>query len=155
MRLPTSEEINPIPKCLDGQVALKHFLGKTEMQTFEMFIENFEVYQEDLMFMGVPAFLFYFPAAIRYAESIQIRNDPYVASTMLMVMRYRFKYDSSAIHALVPGMIAYCEGVIGRMEQMDSDRQLYGNLKGKYKRFVRALRQSGAGPESSVRGNTP
>ena len=69
MRLPTAREINPIPTDLDGKCAEKHFLGKTLDEAETLFREASIIYQEDLMFMGAPAFRFYVQAAISYIQS--------------------------------------------------------------------------------------
>ena len=61
--LPTAKEINPVPENLDGQTAVRNFLGKTLEQITSEFGHHGLTYQEDLMFMGVAAFCFYFPAA--------------------------------------------------------------------------------------------
>ena len=140
MRLPTAKEINPIPESLDGRVAQRHFLGKTEAEAFAMFKELFEVYQEDLMWMGAQAFLFYFPVACRYAESEEARNDPAVAGIMLMLMRFRCRYEWPAVVPLLPQMAAYCDGVLTRVGHMVIDRNINGNLKDKYERFLNKLR---------------
>jgi hypothetical protein len=140
MRLPTANEINPVPESLDGRAAQRHFLGKTAGDALEMFQERFEVYQEDLMFMGAPAFLFYFPVAIDYAESAPVRDDPDVASTMLMLMRHRCRYEPAGMLPVMPRMAAYCDGVLKRLDPKAVDRNIYGNLEGKYERFLGKLK---------------
>jgi hypothetical protein len=139
MQLPTAKEINPFDD-LDGRMAQRRFLGKSNADAFKMFQEMFEVYQEDLLFMGAVAFLFYFPVAIRYAESEDVRGEPDVASTMLMLMRHRWQYERSSLLPLLPEMIRYCQGVLGRVDSMVIDRNIEGNLKGKYERFLRKLK---------------
>ena len=53
----------------DGKVAEEHFLRKSLDEAVKLFENNFLYYQEDLMFMGIPAFRFYLKAAIQYASS--------------------------------------------------------------------------------------
>jgi hypothetical protein len=88
---------------------------------------------------GIPR-LFHFPVAIRYAESEDVRSESDVASTMLMLMRHRWQHERSSLLPLLPEMIRYCEGVISRVDSMVLDRNIEGNMKGKYERFLRKIR---------------
>jgi hypothetical protein len=136
---PTAEEISPIPQDLDGRVAVRHFLGKTEDQAMAMFVEAFEQYSEDFLGMGPVAFGYCFPVAVRYAESDTVRLEPSVADTLLGIMRHRHRWDRPSLDRLLPLLTAYVDGVVARVGQMRVERHCYGNLAGKYRRFLQKL----------------
>ncbi len=140
MTLPTACEINPIPDDLDGKVALDHFLGKSHHEAVALFADAFEIYQEDLMFMGPIAFCFYLPAAIQYADSPDAATDAYVAGTMLMVMKHRWEFDRKAIDSVRESMLRYCEGVLERLATIDVDRNVDGDLGSSFRDLVDLLR---------------
>lgn len=74
--LPTKEEINPIPECLDGQSAVTDFLGKTLEDAEEMFRHNSGHCWETLNYLGPVAFRFYVPAAIKFLHDDLPNTDP-------------------------------------------------------------------------------
>ena len=63
-RLPTKADFVSHPEDLDQICAWEHFGGLTLDQAKTRFAENALYYQEDFMFMGTKAFLFYFPVNI-------------------------------------------------------------------------------------------
>jgi len=67
--LPTEREINPIAEDLDGQTAVRHFLGKSVDDIVAVLDEYSLAYQEDLMWMGPQAFCFYLPAFLQHFQS--------------------------------------------------------------------------------------
>jgi hypothetical protein len=105
MRLPTEQEINPVPEDLDGQVAVQNFLGKTPEQITREFREHGMAYQEDLMFMGVGAFCFYFPAAVDYVASPESRCDSDVVNCLCSVVEDCLIYKSDEIEAALPAIM--------------------------------------------------
>jgi hypothetical protein len=140
MTLPTANEINPIREDLDGKVALDHFLGTSHDEAVALFADAFEIYQEDLLFMGPVAFRFYLPAAIQYADSSDAATDAYVAGTMLMVMKHRWEFDRKAIDSARDSMLRYCEGVLERLATIEVDPDVDGDLGGSFRDFVDLLR---------------
>lgn len=69
MKLPTVEDFVCTAKPeddLDGFCAWKNFGGLTVEEAYEKFCQCSETYQEDFMFMGDAAFVFYFPVIDRY-----------------------------------------------------------------------------------------
>jgi hypothetical protein len=74
--LPTESDFLEDHGCLDAQCAWKNFGGLTLDQAYERFCDNPLHYQEDFMFMGEPAFTFYFPVLDRYVrEGIRDRDE--------------------------------------------------------------------------------
>ncbi len=58
--LPTERDFDPYGGDLDAQVAWRNFGGLTLEQARQRFEENPLYYQEDFMFMGPRAFVYYF-----------------------------------------------------------------------------------------------
>jgi hypothetical protein len=139
MTLPTAREINPVPGDLDGQTAVEHFLGRSLEDAVKLFQDAFEVYQEDLLFMGPSAFCFYLPAAILYAESSDARHDPDIARTMLMVLSSRWECDQGTIGAVREMMLHYCQAALGRIPQMQTDHSTDGDLEDGFRKLIQAL----------------
>ncbi len=119
---PTVREINPIPSDLDGQCAERHFLGKTIADATAMFEQDFEIYQEDLLFMGPIAFRYYLPAAMRYAESPQAKYDCYVADTMLMLIGARWRQDAADLASIRDAMASFVERLQQRIPRLDDSQ---------------------------------
>lgn len=105
MTLPTESEINPIPDDLDGQVAVKHFLGKTVQDAVAMFADNSLVYQEDLMWMGPKAFCFYLPAVLKHFRQ---ESDPDLVASIASVLEFRLEHDATDIRPSFPTIAAIC-----------------------------------------------
>jgi len=75
-RLPTKDDFVPHSQNLDEVCAWEHFGGLNLDEAKERFSENALHYQEDFMFMGTNAFLFYFPVLDHYLRSApDIEND--------------------------------------------------------------------------------
>ena len=73
MNLPNQKDFYQSELNLDGHRAWKNFGGLTVDQAYEKFCENPGYYQEDFMFMGGPAFTFYFPIIDRYIREKEFR----------------------------------------------------------------------------------
>lgn len=123
MTIPTARDINPFPQNLDGQYAESHFLGRTVDEVFDLFCErpgSFEqTYEEDLLFMGVVAFKYYVPAAIRYANSDARRYDCQTARILLGLLSHRWHDEREQLSDLRELFRGYCLGVLSRIEQME------------------------------------
>ena len=105
MPLPTESEINPIPDDLDGQVAVRHFLGKSVQDAVALFADNSLIYQEDLMWMGPKAFCFYLPAVL---EHFRQESDPDLVSFIASVLEFRLEHDAKDIEPSYPTIAAIC-----------------------------------------------
>ena len=70
MKLPTAEDFTgiPNPECGDAFCAWKNFGGLTIDEAYQKFCEFPDCSQEDFMFMGDNAFIFYFPVIDRYVR---------------------------------------------------------------------------------------
>ena len=81
MTLPRVEDFTctPNPKDdLDGYYAWQNFGGLTVAEAYTKFCESPHIYQEDFMFMGDAAFVFYFPVIDQYLREVEptYKDDP-------------------------------------------------------------------------------
>src|SRR5690349_5551190 len=112
MNLPTKQEINPVPEDLDGQCAVRHFLGKTREQITTEFAEHGMAYQEDLLFMGSLALCYYFPAAVDYIASAASFGDGSVVNCLRSVIEHRLEFDRAEVRGAFPSMVRFAEYVM-------------------------------------------
>jgi len=68
---PTEKEFDPWG-CLDAQHAWRNFGGLTVTDALKKFRENPIHYQEDFMFMGGRAFVFYFPVLEAFLREFRL-----------------------------------------------------------------------------------
>ncbi len=73
--LPTERDFDPYGGDLDAQCAWKNMGGLTLEQARQRFEENPLYYQEDFMWMGPRAFIFYFPVIEGYLLSTTECDD--------------------------------------------------------------------------------
>lgn len=150
MPLPSARDINPLQSagCPDIIYAEKNFLGKSSEHAYRLFLDKFEFYREDMMYMGRAAFCFYLPAAIRYAECDEVdshmdepKYDALTTGMMLYLMRFRWQSDRDEIMAVRDEMLNYCQAAIRRIPDMDvdPDDNYCGDLDGDFHRFIQAL----------------
>jgi hypothetical protein len=99
MSAPTCGEIN-VHSSLDEQAACAHFLGKDIEEAEALFRENALYFQEDLLWMGLSAFLYYAEAAIRYIESPAAYGDSDIVRCWTAILEFR--RDVDGIEALSP-----------------------------------------------------
>ena len=75
MTLPSQEDFSAFPGTLDEMTAWNNFGNKSLEEAYNIFCKNPEYYQEDFMFMGWKAFLFYFPVIEKYIKEVEIIED--------------------------------------------------------------------------------
>lgn len=137
MRLPSEDEIN-IHNSLDERAASEHFLNKTLEQAEVLFQENSAYYQEDLMWMGSPAFHFYLQAVINYLKSEHSVGDDHLIDCLYEIVVFRSQQEGFLLAIdRVKEMIAY---VIENYEKFDVDENIYGDLLGKYRHLQSQLK---------------
>ena len=139
MCLPTSREINPIPDDLDGQCAERHFLGKTLEEAEALFRENSLYYQEDLMFMGVTAFCFYFQAAINYIQSESATHDSDIISCIAAILEHRLEYEADKLIPIAGHVAAASAYVIANYGRFDVMPDIYGDLRPRFEALQQAF----------------
>jgi len=72
--LPREKDFDPYNGDLDCQHALEVFGGMTLDQAYLEFCDRPEIYQEDFMFMGPKAFIYYFPVVDRYLREVTSKD---------------------------------------------------------------------------------
>jgi len=149
MSLPTQEEINPFPEDLDGQCAVRNFLGKTREQITREFHERGMSYQEDLMFMGSRAFCFYFPAAVDYVTASWPDTDGDVINCLVSVVEHRLEYDSPDIRDAFPEIVRFADHLLAHNADLALDPEVYGDLRPR----LRVIRVSCAEPHAPPNGD--
>jgi hypothetical protein len=98
--LPTREDFDPFGGDLDAAGAWKEFGGLSLDLAYEHFRSNPLAYQEDFMFMGPAAFLFYFPVIERHLLTFKIETEYehqalILARAILMQLRNRPRQSDS------------------------------------------------------------
>ena len=137
MKLPTKEEIN-VHNSLDEISASEHFLNKTLEQAEELFRENSSYYQEDLMWMGPKAFHFYLQAAINYLHSEHSEGDDHMIACLYDIIVFRSQQEGFFLAIdRINEMIDY---VIDNYDKFDVEKDIYGDLIGKYKQLKSQLK---------------
>lgn len=85
--VPTEADFDPYDGCLDCQHAWRTFGGMSIEEAFQKFIEHPSFHQEDFMFMGGRAFVYYFPVLDRYLRDFRAdedSNDSYDSSAAII-----------------------------------------------------------------------
>ena len=129
MRLPTATEINPIPEDLDGQRAVRNFLGKSLEEAEALFRESSITYQEDLMFMGAPAFRFYVSAAISYIQSEAATGDPDIINCFAGLLEHRLEFEAEELVAVAPLLASVCCYIVEHYDRFALTPDIYGDLR--------------------------
>lgn len=73
--LPAEKDFDPYQGCLDAQCAWKNFGGLSVEEAYSRFCENPLCYQEDFMFMGWKAFVYYFPVIEKFLNEIEPEDE--------------------------------------------------------------------------------
>jgi hypothetical protein len=136
--LPTRKEID-VYGCLDGQYAVKNFLGKNLDQAEAMFRENFMHYGEDLMWMGPKAFCFYVDAAIHYLLSKDAKEDSDAVNSFLSAVRFQIQDHAEQISPAFPTLKTCIEQMLNDFDRYDCTPEIYGDLEGRYQALLGKL----------------
>ncbi len=121
METPTEEQLNPVPEDLDGQVVVKHLLGKNIEGAVTLLEENSAHYQEDYTWMGAKAFCYYCPALVRYLRSSKATNDYLFAYGMLGTFRHRLTHEGVLIAPAILVIEEFCVVVETESERFGFD----------------------------------
>ncbi len=149
MKPPSEREINPHPGCLDGEYAVKMFLGKTQEEAEILFQENGLSRQEDLMYMGPVGFVFYFTAALRYLKSPMSADDSDFASSMTRLLEWRVLGEHEDYEQIRPArsdMIDFCSHLMKNYDLYDIDLNIYGDLRPRLDNLLNKLQSEQSAP---------
>ncbi len=126
MKLPTASEINPIPEDLDGQHAVKNFLGKSLDEAEALLRESHLRYSEDLMFMGPIAFRYYIPAEISYIRSELPNAHPPTLFGFAGILGQWLEFQPDELIPVAKELAEICGDVLERYARFD---ELSGVIK--------------------------
>ena len=132
MTTPTAIEINPIPECLDGKCAVKHFEGKSVEQASKLFEDNGLYYCDYLRWMGPVGFKFYFKAALVYLKSAASRRDPDFLNSMIGILESRLFGEYNDYEGIKDGIddyVEFCSYALDNYDAYDLDENIYGDLR--------------------------
>ena len=129
MQLPTEQEINPVAENLDGQWAVRNFLGKSLDAAEAMFREELDFHGEDLMFMGPVAFRYYIPAACRFLRSQLPDADPPMIFDFAGVLQHRLEFDPNEMTSVAVELADLCAEILARFTRFDEFDELMRDLR--------------------------
>lgn len=137
-RLPTAAEIN-VHDSLDERTAVQNFLYRSLDEAEKLFRENFEHYQEDLMFMGPIAFCFYVPSAIRYLLSPDSDGRASAVSAFCMVVEFRLEHDATEITTARPALREGIRAILERYDRYECDESIWGDVAARLRLLLEKL----------------
>lgn len=126
---------------LDERAAIEHFLGKSVTEACAMFQENPLYYASDLIWMGSPAFRYYFPAFNAYLRSPSAALDADALNHLATLVEVRLSLSrtekqSLAANSDVVSALAYCLENFGKFAVSES---FYPKLRATLIELHRAL----------------
>ena len=113
--LPSERDFDPWGGDLDAQYAWKNFGSLTIEQAIERFRERPDIHQEDFMFMGPRAFVYYFPVLESFLLSVTAQNEveeDYQAFILAHCIRNQFGANADEdVWRLAPRVLALSQHV--------------------------------------------
>lgn len=128
-RLPSRSDFVSHPQDLDQCCAWDHFGGLTLDEAKLRFGQNALHYQEDFMFMGTNAFLFYFPVLDDYLRNApdQENDDDYESWIISQCIQTQFSPETiGRLRPLIPTIVelaGFVRDNIRRFGCDDAERQ--------------------------------
>lgn len=124
--LPTKYDFVPTAENLDELCAWEHFGGLTLEEAKTLFEENPLYYQEDFMFMGANAFLFYFPVLdqfLRSAPDVE-DDDDHEAWIISQCIRQQFLPETlEQLQSLLPAVRSLADFVRSNLRRFGHDKK--------------------------------
>ena len=148
-RLPTKDDFVPHPPNLDEVCAWEHFGGLTLDQAKARFAENALYYQEDFMFMGTKAFLYYFPVLDQYLRNApdEENDDDHESWIISQCTRAQFEPETiDRLRPLIPAIVDLAEFVrdnVHRFGRDDSERQRVSGAWADLVRHIETINNAG------------
>lgn len=96
--LPSEKDFDPYDGNLDCQHALEIFGGMSLDQAYEEFCDKPEIYQEDFMFMGPKAFIYYFPVIDRYLREVASKDQYGDCEVSILAYTIKEQLDHNVVH---------------------------------------------------------
>ena len=130
--VPTVLQISPTNcQSLDEREAVEHFLGLDVEAARKLFFENPLYYSGDLMWMGLPAFRYYFPSFADYLRSDASLMDADALNSLATTLAFRLDrleggQAELAQDECIRDTVRYC---LREFERFDADDSFYPDLK--------------------------
>jgi hypothetical protein len=140
MAIPTREEINPYDD-LDGRVAYENFFGKNLDEALELFRQSPIYYQSDLLWMGIVAFRFYLPAAIRFIKQETNGEHPDFVAHFASTLESRLENEATQLSPVANQLVDVCDYIIQNWSRFEEGAEAYGDVLARYKILRRAFSQ--------------
>ena len=126
LKLPTERDFDPHGCGLDEQCAWRNFGGLSLEEAYQKFASAPEVYQEDFMFMGTGAFVYYYPVVeqfLRYAVTVldDERGDCQSWILPQCIRMQFFGTDRQLVGQLKNSVISLCEFMLENIECFADD----------------------------------
>ncbi|MBK8094421.1 MAG: hypothetical protein IPK32_21270 [Verrucomicrobiaceae bacterium] len=122
--LPAEHDFDPLGGCLDAQNAWRNFGGLTVPEALTKFRENPIHYQEDFMFMGGRAFVFYFPVLDTFLREFVTseHDDGSLAAIVGSLVAAQFGWPTaSALFPIHPAIRSLADYVCTHTERFADD----------------------------------
>lgn len=123
--IPTVEDFTCTPKPeddLDGFRAWRNFGGLTVDEAYQKFCEESQMYQEDFMWMGDRAFVFYFPVIDQYIrEEEPIFEFDEVTHILGHCIGMHVSEDHVLVRSLYDQIVKLCHFVLQGVKNLRSD----------------------------------
>jgi hypothetical protein len=129
--LPTRAELNPYDD-LDGRIACENFLGQTLDDAVRLFQEQPLYYQSDLMWMGVAAFRFYFPAVAQFIRSEGASDNSDFIAHFASTLESRWEREPDDLLPIAEHVIALCDYITTHWSRFEKHADAYGDVLDRY-----------------------
>ena len=133
-KLPSERDFDPFGGCLDAQCAWKHFGGLNLDEAYSLFCENPLHYQEDFMFMGHKAFVYYFPVIDRF---IRNGDDDQEASIIGLDIAFQVTHEDITKFASIKNdMIELSKFVLNNLDRFGETKSKPNKLASTWKNLL-------------------
>jgi hypothetical protein len=136
MEIPSEQDWQYDPECLDEAWAYKNFHGKSFDEAVRLFEVNALCYQEDLMYMPGRVFDFYVRTFIAYLMSDAARHDSDGASCFISLIQFKAEHDPETIRPPWPAIEPALKHLVEHQDDYDAAWHIYGNFRVKVHEIV-------------------
>ena len=138
MTIPSRQDIN-VYDSLDERSACEHFLGKSLDEAEALFRESPLYYQGDMMWMGIAAFRYYLPAAVRYIRGEAADSD--FVACFSGTLEFRLEYESQGLAPVAEQLVALCDYVLEHWSRFEDGADAYGDIHTRYQTLRQTFSQ--------------
>ncbi len=137
--IPSEHEINPIAADLDGQVAVRNFLGRTIDGAVELLWENSLHYFEDFVWMGPVAFRYYLPAITKFIGNPEFHAGADDVNCAISTLKIRLERQPADCALCRNEMVLILTEIISQYPRFDVSEEIYGNLHHEASKLLESL----------------